>query len=130
MTAQEFLYDTIHHYNLDNRCVTSARCTYSPITIGKENSEGCAIGRWIDPELALQIDKERVDSNASIHQIINLYPFPDWMKKLDIEFLKELQGLHDANSSWKETGLSEHGKRYVRYICETFNLDYEQLNLN
>lgn len=130
MTAQEFLYDTVHHYNLNNRCVTSTKCTYSPITIGKENSEGCAIGRYLDPELALQIDKEKSDSNAGIHHIIDMYPFPDWMKKLDIEFLRKLQGLHDADSYWTETGLSKSGKHYVRSMCETFNLDYEQLNLN
>ena len=130
MTAQELLYDTVHHYNLNNRCVTSARCTYSPITIGKENSEGCAIGRWLVPELALQIDKERADGSSGIVQIINLYPFPDWMKKLDIKFLKELQRLHDVNSNWIETGLSVSGKYCVRDICENFDLDYEQLNLN
>lgn len=130
MTAQEFLYDTVHHYNLNNRCVTTAKCTYSPITIGKENSEGCAIGRWIDPELAFRIDKEKSDNNSGIHQIIDLYPFPDWMKKLDTNFLRQLQGLHDTDSYWTETGLSKSGKHYVRYICEFFSLDYEQLNLN
>lgn len=130
MTAQELLYDTVHHYNSGNRCVTDSVCTYSPITIGKENSEGCAIGRWLSPELALQIDTERIGQNSSISDVIDLYPFPEWMKKMGRVFLKTLQNLHDSNSCWDETGLSQGGEDYVKVMCKDWNLDYEQLNLN
>lgn len=130
MTEQELLYDTVHHYNSSNRCVTDSRCAYSPITVGKKNSEGCAIGRWLSPDLALQIDNERIGQDSSISDVIDSYLFPDWMKKMDIEFLKELQGIHDNPHCWDETGLSQLGKDYVQYTCECFNLDYEQLNLN
>lgn len=130
MTAQEFLYDTVHHYNLNNRCVTTAKCTYSPITIGKENSEGCAIGRWIDPELAYKIDKEVSEKDSSIRNIFGKYPLPDWMTALGVDFLMEIQDLHDYGNYWYSEGLSEEGKKQVRRICKDFNLGYEQLNLN
>lgn len=130
MTAQEFLYDTVHHYNLNNRCVDDTQCAYSPLTIGKNNSEGCAIGRYLDPELAYQIDKERKGLNASINRVSELYSLPEWMKQLDIALLTEVQNLHDEEMYWDSDGLSEMGKRKVRNICDQFNLSYEQLNLN
>lgn len=130
MTAQEFLYDTIHHYNSENRCVKEDQCAYSPLTVGKSNSEGCAIGRYLDPELAYQIDKDRKELNASIGRVSELYPLPGWMKQLDIALLTEVQNLHDEEMYWNSTGLSEYGKTVVQRICNDFNLDYEQLNLN
>lgn len=130
MTAQEFLYYTVHHYNSNNRCTDGQKCTYSPITIDKKNSEGCAIGRWLDPDLAYQIDTERSGINSIINYIIDIYPFPEWMKRMNINFLKDVQSLHDTHEYWDSNGINKYGKNKVKSICEEYNLDYEQLNLN
>ena len=130
MTAQEFLFDTVHHYNSGNRCVTDSMCAYSPITVGKENSEGCAIGRYLDPELALQIDKEVSGKDSGIRNIFGKYPLPEWMTTLGVDFLMQIQRLHDYGNYWYSEGLSQQGKRYVQHMCKNWNLDYEQLKLN
>lgn len=132
MTAQELLYDTVHHYNSGNRCKSlNGTYCYSPISAQMQGfSEGCAIGRYLDPELAYKIDKEVSEKDSSIRNIFGKYPLPDWMTALGVDFLMEIQDLHDYGNYWYSEGLSEEGKKQVRRICKDFNLGYEQLNLN
>lgn len=132
MTAQEFLFDTVHHYTLENRCLSvGTTCHYSPVFAQKQGlSKGCAIGRHLDPELAYQIDKETEGKDSCIRNIFSRYPLPDWMIALGVDFLFCIQDLHDYGYYWDSEGLSEEGKKQVRGICTDFNLDYEQLKLN
>ena len=129
MTELELLEDTIKYYseNTERRCSTRFTCYYSPITAGKENiSEGCAIGRHLDKDFALQIDNNFIDGNTDTG-IINILSimlkkeenkskFPDWMLKMKPKFLSDIQGLHDGVSHWNKNGLSQDGLEYVREI--------------
>lgn len=141
MSPTEFLIDTIKHYNSENRCAGECWCTYSPISSEKEGfSEGCAIGRHLDPEIAYQIDKDnRTESgeynNSSVSiKMMHKYPFPDWMIEMNIDFLIAVQHLHDDARYWNNDGISDIGWLYVKIICTDNNLDFEyiksQINLN
>jgi hypothetical protein len=129
MTELELLEDTIKYYseNPERRCVSTVSCYYSPITANKESiSEGCAIGRHLDKDFALQIDKDDADfdGDSGIIQVLsvmlekeeNKSKFPDWMLKMSPSFLSEIQGLHDANSHWDKNGLTQEGLEYVKEI--------------
>lgn len=123
MTKKELLLDTINHYNVNNRCVSNGNCRYSPKILGLEGvSKGCAIGRFLDPELAYKIDEE--NGEIAMERLIEKdYPLPEWMRNMSISFLQEIQTLHDIASNWNETGLSEYGKLVVNEICKLYNIE-------
>ena len=131
MTELEFLEDTIKYYseNTQRRCVNGTSCFYSPIPANKEGiSEGCAIGRFLDKDFALKIDKEGnndiFDGDTSIIKVLtvllekeeNKSKFPDWMLKMEFLFLSDIQALHDAKSHWDKNGLTQEGLEYVDEI--------------
>ena len=129
MTELELLEDTIKYYseNPERRCVNTVSCYYSPITANKESiSEGCAIGRHLDKDFALQIDKDDADfdGDSGIITVLsvmlekeeNKSKFPDWMLKMNPSFLSEIQGLHDAKSHWDKNGLTQEGLEYIKEI--------------
>lgn len=131
MTKEEFLIDTINHYNSTNRCESSDRaCKYSPITIDKKETEGCAIGRHLDPDLAYQIDKELERKNNAIENVMDRYSLPEWMIQLGKDFLSRVQLLHDYTSNWDTQGLSERGWDKVKSICYDFDIDFELIETN
>lgn len=123
MTELELLEDTIKYYseNTERRCSSDDGCYYSPITIGKEDvSKGCAIGRHLDKDFALEIDKDydelNIKSLMKSKFIGNEDKFPDWMIKMKLDFLVSLQDLHDNNLYWDEKGLTQEGFEYVKEI--------------
>ncbi len=123
MTEKELLLDTIGHYTSNNRCRSKGKCRYSPITLGLEGtSEGCAIGRLLDPDLARQIDEK--EGAITIEELVETkYSLPDWMKQMSPAFLSRIQGLHDSDFNWNESGLSEVGKSRVQFICRDYNIE-------
>ena len=44
------------------------------------------------------------------------------MQAIDIDFLRDIQKLHDNPDYWNETGLSEEGKKRVDGIKKRFGL--------
>lgn len=131
MTELELLEDTIKYYseNTDRRCISKKGCYYSPITVNKVGiSEGCAIGRHLDKDFALEIDKMDSDENflgdsgiTSVMYIMlkddeNKSKFPDWMLTMNQDFLTEIQALHDDNLYWDKNGLTQEGFEYVKQI--------------
>lgn len=53
------LKTTVEYYSEDvtRRCYKRGKgCQYSPETIGHKNSDGCAIGRLLDPKLKQTLD--------------------------------------------------------------------------
>lgn len=119
MTREQFLLDTIKYYSKDTsrRCVSEGKCTYSPKTLNK-NSEGCAIGRWLDEDLKLELDV-----NADSVQCDEVFQrLPDWMKSLGKSFLNSVQVLHDEDDNW-DSGLSKEGEYKVNLIIDTYDLN-------
>lgn len=101
MPLEDILLDTLEYYSghPERYCGTESKCAYNPATIGKKNvTEGCAIGRLIDMELASILNKENVSISAqSSMKDILLYSEPSYHKiKENLPFFSELQSLHDA----------------------------------
>lgn len=129
MNKEEFLLDMLDYYTVDpegRRCRSEAGYYYSPETIGKTTSEGCAIGRKLDREFANKLDEEYHGGVSISNQLLKDHPnFPEYMYKFDINFLRMCQELHDRKYNWDFdfTGLSTVGKTLVKDIIERFNLD-------
>ena len=130
MTPQELLEDTIAYYSVnpaERRCkAIIGSCHYSPKTANKPTSDGCAIGRHLSDEV-----KEKFDFRGGSIYFIKKYALelfalaPQWMQDMDIDFLRNIQGLHDVSDFWNETGLSQEGKECVEQIKNKFGFYFK-----
>ena len=94
-TRIDMLNDAIAYYwgKPERRCVNDiGNCVYYPPT--GSQSEGCAIGRFLTPELARKLDNAEDNNSGVIYSNI-FQQLPTWMKDLGQNFLKDLQILHD-----------------------------------
>lgn len=128
MTRDEILLSTLEYYTIDpinRRCVSDeGYCQYSPITaLKKDLSEGCAIGRLLDKDLAREIDVK--EWQIGIDDLIaqGEYTLPEFMNKENSAFLYDVQVLHDINKNWKPNGLSFEGVTFVRNIIYKHDLN-------
>ena len=92
-TREALLQDALDYYwgKPQHRCMvegTSHQCSYIP----SKTSEGCAIGRLVELEVA----KSLQESNASIHISTQFNKLPDWLKALGYNFLTRIQEMHDG----------------------------------
>lgn len=119
MTQEEFLLSTIEYYSADTnrRNKTPYVCCYFPL---KPNSEGCAIGRWLKPELAKELDSMGYTA-VKRQEVFNRLPIK--LKKLTSSFLQDIQELHDYDSYWEESGLSKEGIEKVNQIIKNYKLN-------
>ena len=116
----QLLKETVDHYSVNpkkRRCGTNDRCRYSPITLDIKTSKGCAVGRLLDPALALKIDRQFEGvSNSSVSGVWK--HIPSNIQSFGKEFLRSLQILHDADAYWTEDGISDAGTNYCKEIKE------------
>jgi hypothetical protein len=121
MTKEEFLEDTIQYFsNPKKRCISDyGNCFYSP-----QNSDqtGCAIGRFMTPENAKLADRlGEVDGLVyKTMYATHCSLIPEFMLKWEVDFLNNVQRLHDDSEYWKSGGLSKAGEKYVQEIKEAF----------
>ena len=120
------LNETVTYYSknpIERRCTSIGdSCYYSPEKANKPNSEGCAIGRLLTPELKAELD-EQIVINTSVTGVWNLLP-----KKIQVygmDFLGELQLLHDVSDYWDDKGITKDGLGKVERIKKDFNLHNE-----
>lgn len=123
------LNETITHYseNVNRRCVTTNgegrfKCKYSGTTIENSESDGCAIGRLLTPELRIELDTKYGDTIPSGVEDIWEY-LPDEIKGYGKAFLVDLQKLHDEISFWNNEGLTERGNFHVEAIKGKYCLE-------
>ena len=128
MTPLELLNDTIAYYSVnpaERRCISIyGACSYSPSINHIPTSEGCAIGRHLDGDVKIKFDESSYGSISMIAKY-NKDAFalaPQWMQDMDIDFLMDIQVLHDKSDYWNETGLTEMGEEYVNQIKNKFGL--------
>jgi hypothetical protein len=86
----ELLNDAIDYYwgRPDRKCIdpVMGTCQYR----ASQTSEGCAIGRLLDPVLAASLQQTMgVNSDTIFNQL------PEWLRSMGQNFLKSLQDLHD-----------------------------------
>jgi hypothetical protein len=134
-TGREFnvLQDVIKHFSKSPNTLRSkdpsGKCLYNPPP-NKKKSIGCAIGIYLSEEVAETFDNQHITSIDSIFSRPPLKKLlPDWMKKMDVNFLKEIQELHDDEENWSSKGLSKEGKEYTKEICKEYKLDFNKLKL-
>lgn len=122
--AKNMLNDVVEHFS-SNPCKLRSRskigtCLYNPPSY-KTESIGCAIGMYLKTGVA-----KKLDNSGSIVTIFYLPKkkalLPIWMQELDVEFLQDIQQLHDADKNWTKNGLSNNGKRSVNKIRNMFQL--------
>jgi hypothetical protein len=115
MTKIETIKFIAGHFNLTNRGtnvtpngVKTDSCRYF-ITKGGPR---CAIGILMTEEEA-----EKFERNIGGAICESSFPqLPKRLQSLGLEFLSELQQLHDQKSNWTNTGLSEWGQERVNKL--------------
>lgn len=90
-----FYEDTEREYSKEGRAaIEGDSCVYSAIG----TSKGCAIGRFLKPEDANNLDTEH--PGLMIHKILlnNMLKgmIPDWMSEMGAQFLSLIQDYHDS----------------------------------
>ena len=116
----KFLKDTLEYFNITNL----GRNEFG----GYSYSDGCAIGRWLEPNLALELDEYCEYKNTSVMEPDIFTRLPQALKKLGKDFLVAIQHLHDDEDYWAEDGLSAFGKKFVNtQIIECFEIKTELL---
>jgi hypothetical protein len=121
-TKEQMLVETVVYYATD----TSRRnvdlndtCKYYPL---HDNTEGCAIGRYLPAELAKKLDQEDL---AGVSYKFNELPVE--LQKLDKDYLERIQNLHDSPITWDNKGLTEFGIKRIKGIIDDFELDESKL---
>jgi hypothetical protein len=114
----QVLEETVKYYseNTERRCVKGS-CTYAPENSDKASiSNGCAVGRLLEPDLRLNLDEmfsSGDDSGVSNEYLFSL--LPEKVRNLGMPFLTDLQVLHDDNSNWSAgEGLTVSGEGYAQ----------------
>ena len=106
----QLLEETITYYteNPLRRCIDNDGCYYSGDRNKLSESDGCAIGRLIPNELALELDKQ---GQLGVEEIFEDLPIE--IQVYGNDFLNKLQSLHDSKSFWDADGLTENGKIFI-----------------
>lgn len=115
----QMLKDVLDQFGPDPktyRCIAkNGNCLYNPPK--GSLSAGCAIGMYIiNTSTAKKMDKQGSIPYVSRNLL------PKWMQKVDINFLTDIQDLHDTTNNWNTIGLSEYGKNSVRSIADHYDL--------
>lgn len=103
------LNDTIGYFNTTTRNINvNDTCQYYP---QHEKTEGCAVGRLIkDKELCKKLDTLGGGTRKLFKHL------PAEVQELGVEFLVDLQLLHDYLYHWDQNGLTPRGKDKAEYI--------------
>jgi len=150
MTKEEsFLLDMLAYYTVDPQARRNyvedtglSTCKYAPL---KETSEGCAIGRHLPLEVALEWDKVDIlycdeeeeeclhfesvydDINSAIDLKLIKDDRPPVLKELNSVFLTRIQSLHDNKTCWdnENKSLSKYGKNRLSAIIDSYDMNKE-----
>lgn len=125
---QNMLQEIVTHFGKNPRELRSVQshehggCLYHPNLELTPKSIGCAIGMYLDWDVAKKLDGGSSVAIGNIFEGNRKQLLPEWMQKLDVHFLKKCQRLHDYMFFWNEKGISDRGKEEVKEICKQFKL--------
>lgn len=117
---QEFLEETVKHYNSNNRSLFNGKCAYIPED--PSISEGCAIGRKLDPEYKELVLSKGFNTYYNVEDLFGKCSTPKIFEGFDLNFLKNVQVLHDTKVYWDEYGINQNGIFYVSLIISNYGL--------
>jgi hypothetical protein len=91
-TREALVQDALDYYwgKPERQCLVKGSeklCSYTP----SETSEGCAIGRLVELEVAEKLQKTNHSINGSLFVLL-----PEWLQVMGLHFLTNLQQLHDG----------------------------------
>lgn len=114
-TREELLINTVSRFSLKNRGINkNGKCSYT---------SGCAIGVEVRKSVAEKLEKKGYGiSNPGEYKLL-----PNRLKRMGIEFLEEIQNMHDFSGNWNERGISERGKSKANEIIDNFRLKLNHL---
>lgn len=115
----EILNDTVRYYSenpKERRCVSNLQCRYSGETLGK-NTEGCGIGRLLTLEQRNYLDDKYPEGES----VANIFEeLPKGVQRLGVDFLSDLQQLHDRQNCWDEFSITRQGVEAVEKIKKIY----------
>jgi hypothetical protein len=90
-TREALLQDALDYYwgKPKHQCLMKGSdviCSYTP----SETSEGCAIGRLVELEVAEKLEETNTSINESLFVLL-----PEWLQAMGLDFLYALQKCHD-----------------------------------
>jgi len=115
---RQLLYQTSVHFNIYNRCVDN-----KGLPAFRIGENACAIGRELTNLEAKKLDK----TNCSVNNKEVYYLLPVRLRNMGLNFLYDIQILHDRKKNWNENGLSKIGEENIKKICEKYYFDRETL---
>ncbi len=113
------LQDTCAHYNINNRgtkLTNNNACVY----YNASNGNRCAIGRLLSEPQAKYLTSTYKYQDETVRRLITkLDPkvpmeaeILEVLQQYDLEFLCQLQRLHDNHKYWDEDGLNDYGEMF------------------
>lgn len=110
MTRLEFLQDLIDFYSADTSRRSlgkhAGNCQY------RYNGKACAIGRHL-------LFYDYAMEGMRVHQLVQTFDcLSPEILNLGVDFLDEMQFLHDSDNYWCDSGLSELGEKHVQELKE------------
>lgn len=94
--------ETIEYYSSHPRAVDRlGNCIYLA-----PNGAKCAVGRLLKCDVPAELNFRPVDE---LIPILLRHGYDTGVSLLDIPFLEDLQDLHDRNTNWTDSGLSDLG---------------------
>lgn len=128
INKEHWLINDLNYFNVNTRSEDfdelgiSVGCKYIP---AHKNTLGCTVGKRMTKEQ--QEEWEKVGNSVKdIFEIRNdddAPPIPIWVNDNSINFLQDMQSLHDLEKFWTEEGLSITGRNKVRNIIKKYSLD-------
>lgn len=123
-TKEEFFLDMLEFYtqDTDRRCINeNGDCLYY-----LEGKAGCAIGRFLNPKIAQDLDNAELKIQSAINR--NFIGIPKWMIGLEASFLQDIQIFHDQDAYWdlENKTLSYEGRRKVKDVLKKYDISEEK----
>lgn len=118
-TRQELLDNTIKRYaQTPKKRATNYHGGCDYLT---KDGRRCAIGAELTELQAKKLEQK--GGEIGEYGITSLFEYiPKRLKIMGLNFLLDIQGLHDTHEYWDSEGLTEEGQSRINYIKEYYNL--------
>lgn len=117
-TMEQYLTEVCLIFNSENRSLAlmGRFCVYSH----NYNGFGCAVGLYLSKEEAMELD----DGELLLRDLYNQYAtLRSKLGHFPVDFLADMQRLHDNENLWNKEGLSNIGKEVVKNIISEYKLN-------